>query len=75
MTAVAATSVNWRAALVGARGLACRADQPVGLDRNARVLSLRPQREADHNESKAEQRADDGDAPVGVPVALEKGRS
>ncbi|WP_198399768.1 hypothetical protein [Bradyrhizobium yuanmingense] len=52
--------------------MTCRTHQTVSLDRNARVLGLRPQREADHNESNTEQRADDGDAPVGVPVAWKK---
>lgn len=54
------------------RRLARGAHQAVGLDRDARVLGLRPQREADHHESEAEQRADNGDAPVGVAVALIK---
>ncbi|AHY50774.1 hypothetical protein BJS_09019 [Bradyrhizobium japonicum SEMIA 5079] len=62
-----------RRALIGVGRLACRAHQPVGLDRDARVLELRPQREADHHEGEAEQRADDGDAAVGVAVALKKG--
>jgi hypothetical protein len=52
------------------RRLSCSAHQPVGLDRDARVIDLRPQRKADHHEGETEQRADDGDAAIGLAVAL-----
>lgn len=54
------------------RRLACSSHQPVGLDRDAGVFVLRPQRKTDHHESETEQRAHDGDAAIGLAVALIK---
>ena len=52
--------------------LACGADQSVGLHQHASFLNLRPQREADHDEGKAEQHADERNAPVGLSIGLIK---
>jgi len=51
-----------------------RAREPVGLDRDTRVLELRPQRDADHHESQTEEHADEGAPPIGVAVALMEAR-
>ncbi len=53
----AATGASWRRAQLACAAWPAASHQPVGLDRDARVLELRPQREADHHESETEQRA------------------